>query len=441
MKRPRNPFATHVKSKYWNYTLNKDITPEQVSVATHTKYWFTCGTCKHVFEIALNHVTCGGKWCGYCSSPPKHLCDDNSCNACYLKSFASHYRAAHWHPTLNEATMPRDVFKSSSAKYWFSCVACKHDFDMQLDSVISHSWCIFCANQKLCEDEQCTPCYAKSLASHPRVAYWHPVLNIGETPRHIFQHSGKTQWFTCNTCNHDINLRVAEVTCRTGWCGYCSTPTKRLCHDVQCVFCHNKSFASHPRAVYWHPTLNKKKIPRNVCKFSNVKYWFQCQCGNDFNMRLNNVTSSNNNWCPRCSTGRTEKLVGEILGQLLKVPFPTCYEKWNRNPDTGYQLELDMYNAALKFALEYDGPQHHGFHPFFHRNDIENWYKQQRRDAVKSWNCLMNGVTLLRIPHTYSYQDPVALEAFLCSSLHSLSSRPYGVQRLGLLPTPVVNVE
>ena len=48
--------------------------------------------CNHIFDISLNDIN-AGYWCPYCSNPPKKLCNNNECQQCYLKSFASHKNA------------------------------------------------------------------------------------------------------------------------------------------------------------------------------------------------------------------------------------------------------------------------------------------------------------------------------------------------------------
>ena len=42
---------------------------------------------------------------------------------------------------------------------------CKHHFDMQLDSITSGHWCKYCANQALCDNDDCKICFEKSFAS------------------------------------------------------------------------------------------------------------------------------------------------------------------------------------------------------------------------------------------------------------------------------------
>ena len=51
---------------------------------------------------------------------------------------------------------PIQVFKSSGNKYWFDC-NCGHQFNIRLADIngIQSSWCSYCANRKLCDNEEC----------------------------------------------------------------------------------------------------------------------------------------------------------------------------------------------------------------------------------------------------------------------------------------------
>lgn len=104
-------FANCSKSIYWS-SLN-NVKPNEVSYGTDKKYLFDC-ECGHIFSISPNSITSGNKWCGFCSNPPKKLCDNKDCKKCLEKSFASHPKSAFW-SNLNNL-MPRQIFKSSEKK-------------------------------------------------------------------------------------------------------------------------------------------------------------------------------------------------------------------------------------------------------------------------------------------------------------------------------------
>ena len=133
-------FANHPRSANWHPTLNGTTTPRQVTRATSKKYQFKCDKCPHNFPASLDKVN-NGKWCPYCSN--KKLCGDADCMTCHEKSFASHSRAANWHPTLNGTTTPRDVTRSTHKKYWVVCEK-GHNFDSAPANVTRGKWCPVC---------------------------------------------------------------------------------------------------------------------------------------------------------------------------------------------------------------------------------------------------------------------------------------------------------
>jgi very-short-patch-repair endonuclease len=198
----------------------------------------------------------------------------------YDRSFASNEeRAACWHITKNGVVKPRDVFKSSGKKYWFTCDN-GHDFDTQLNNVTNNrNWCPSC-HQK--------PSYEQSFASNEeRAACWHATKNGKVKPRDVFKSApNKKYWFTCDN-NHDFDIRLNDVT-GGHWCSSChQTPS------------YEQSFASNEKRVAcWHITKNGDVKPRDVFKSSRKKYWFTCDNGHDFDIRLNHVTGGN--WCPSC---------------------------------------------------------------------------------------------------------------------------------------------
>jgi len=89
----------------------------------------------------------------------------------FERSFASHTKSKFW--SENNELKPNQVFKNTHKKYWFDCDKCIHHFKISLHSInIKNNWCIFCANQKLCEKEECKECFEKSFASHHKSKFW-----------------------------------------------------------------------------------------------------------------------------------------------------------------------------------------------------------------------------------------------------------------------------
>jgi len=63
------------------------------------------------------------------------------------------------------------------------------------------------------------------------------------------------------------------------------------------------TFASHMKAVYWSD--NNLLKPNEVALNSHKKFWFDCDCGHEFESSLLNINQANN-WCPYCSNKPTK---------------------------------------------------------------------------------------------------------------------------------------
>ena len=58
------------------------------------------------------------------------------------------------------------------------------------------------------------------------------------------------------------------------------------------------TFDSHPKSKFWS---NRNSIkPCDIALNSHKKFWFDCECGHDFESNLVNINKGNN-WCPYCS--------------------------------------------------------------------------------------------------------------------------------------------
>lgn len=293
-------FASHEKIQFWCSLKNDPVIPTQVFKGSSDKYWFTCEKCKHDFNTALVDISSSGNWCPFCSSPPKRLCS-NECSVCFSKSFASHDRAVCWTYSKNSKT-PREVFKRSNKKFWFTCDLCFHNFNTALTSITSGIWCPFCASQKLCDLDTCQSCFDKSFSNHVKSTFWHSTKNLPVTPRQVFKQSSNNKyWFHCAACNHEFDAKLANIVSLGQWCPFCAHTV--LCNNDTCQRCHEISFASDENSKYWHPTKNASVTPRQVFRQSSNKYWFHCAaCDHDFDATL--AALAQGGWCPFCSHHR-----------------------------------------------------------------------------------------------------------------------------------------
>jgi very-short-patch-repair endonuclease len=199
------------------------VKPNEVALNSHKKFWFDC-ECGHTFESNLLNINKGNNWCGFCSNPPKKLCD---CNNCHNKSFASHPKSICW---LDENNIsPNKVFKCADRKkFKFKCDKCIHTFEINLkDIVVKGHWCSYCSHQKLCENKECKMCWNNSFASVERSKYLHDKT---KNPRMLFKSTNKKYKFDCEKCKKSFESPLSAIT-NGNWCSFCVNKTEQLLFD------------------------------------------------------------------------------------------------------------------------------------------------------------------------------------------------------------------
>ena len=105
-----------------------------------------------------------------------------------------------------------------------------------------------------------------------------------------------------------------------------------------------------------------------------------------------------------------------IFEKTYNAPFKTIRPSFLRYDKTGKNLELDGYNSNLNIGFEYQGKQHDEYTPYFHKNGISDFHKQQERDQFKKDTCEKLGINLVYIPHTVKMQN---LESYIKNELYT----------------------
>jgi very-short-patch-repair endonuclease len=137
--------------------------------------------------------------------------------------------------------------------------------------------------------------YEKSFASHPKSQFW-SSMNEG-LPEDYALNSHKKFIFDCDKCNHNFKQDLNHINTWNRWCPYCTN--QKLCNNIDCNDCFNKSFASHPKSQFWS---NKNIVSsRDVYKNSNIQYLFNCFiCKHHFKISPNKINQMDR-WCYFCS--------------------------------------------------------------------------------------------------------------------------------------------
>jgi very-short-patch-repair endonuclease len=399
-------FASHEKALYWNYEKNNNINPRNVFKNSVQKYFFNCTTCNHYFDTNLNNIN-NKKWCPYCAIPSRKLCNNNKCKICYEKSFASHEMAKYWNVEKNNNINPRDVFNNANTKYYFNCDKCNHYFYIQLNSlnyITKSLYCPYCSDtlSKLCDNNDCKSCYDRSFASHEMAKYWNYEKNNNINPREVFKNTHTEYNFNCKKCNHNFAIQLSFLNRKYNniYCPYCMNTQSELCDDNNCKLCLERSFASHEKALYWNYEKNNNISPRNIFKYSHVKYYFNCdKCQVCFKISLADI-SSKNIWCSICKN-KTEKIVYDfLLLNNFDIKKEAKFE-WSKNNDTNAYFRYDFCIEYYKLIIEIDGIQH--FKNIIHwKNDYK---ENQSRDKYKMEIALNEGYSIIRILQEDIYKN------------------------------------
>ena len=398
-------FASHEKSQYWS-SKNGDITPRNVLQSSNKKYWFDC-SCNHTFDKLLSGVS-GGGWCPYCAN--QKLCDNHECQSCFEKSFACHEKSIYW-SHKNGDILPRNIFKSSGIKYWIDC-PCSHTFDITMANLSSGYWCPYCSSppQKLCADDKCQLCFDKSFASHEKSTYW-SSKNGEIKPRDVFLSSSKQKMvFDCSKCFHSFDKIVSSITTNNSWCPYCAIPSKMLCNDQDCLFCHERSFASHEKSKHW--SRKNVLIPRQVLKHSNKKYWMDCEkCKLSFEIALGHACTGN--WCSFCKHKTEGKLYDKLLPTYTSI-VTQFKQEWCRKVQ---ELRFDFCILERHIIIELDGRQHF--------QQVQNWsspQEQHENDLYKQQCANENGFSVIRILQEDVWNDTYDWCKALCDTIEEINT-------------------
>lgn len=245
-------FAAHPKSKC---LVDKTLDPRKLIGGNCKKYDFLCDICNHTFQIQLVSVK-AGCWCPYCCIPPKMLCNDDECEKCFDRSFASHPKSKYLTDT---SINPRMISIQNDKSYSFDCDKCSHQFTKPIYSITSKnnpSWCPYCVNQKLCD---CLHCFYKSFASHPKSVF---VVDKSIHLSKITLGADKKLMFECDVCLSKFESAVYHVTSKNNprWCPFCSNKSEKILHEYLLTI--------YPDIIYQYRVewcKNKNHLPFDIC--------------------------------------------------------------------------------------------------------------------------------------------------------------------------------
>lgn len=284
---------------------------------------------------------------------------------------------------------------SISKKLKWRC-GCGYVWVAIFDNIKSGTWCPKCAkNIPLTLKEVCQiaiekdgKCLSNKYVNNNTNLLWE--CKNSHVWKDTFTHIREGRW--CTKCNRAIRLEQyskneLKIACRLaeengGLClssEYKNSKTSMLwkcknnhiwksvlssvkqghwCHKCSIIVKATKKKEKNYKSIYKIMVEKNGKSLSNKYVNSNTYMLWECENGHIWSAKFSYIKSGS--WCPRCSVGKTQKKLTNILEDI----FPDCkiysnYKgfQWLKVSKYGKQ-EIDIYIPELKLAVEYDGEQH-----------------------------------------------------------------------------------
>lgn len=149
-----------------------------------------------------------------------------------------------------------------------------------------------------------------------------------------------------------------------------------------------------------------KCISRQYCSNHEHLIW-ECASGHQWSATYANI-SHGKTWCPVCKCSRSQDLCASIISNLLnEKPLKNIRPYWLRNPNTGRNLEIDMYFPNNKVAVEYNGEQHYKTTYF---NSVGDSLDEiRKRDRLKK-NIIKSSTDMVKSFIIFTYRNVLSEE-------------------------------
>lgn len=264
--------------------------------------------------------------------------------------------AAEWHPTLNGKLTPDQVPPKSGRKFWWLCPK-GHSYDATgANRTKNSSQCPYCGGSKVCDDN-CLATLRPDVA-----AMWHPTKNGHLTSQDVTIGSGTRVWWRCQD-GHDYSRSVTEQVRRVN----CPTCSGRNLAPENSVAGRLPHFASQ-----WHPTKNGSTMPIDVHAGSDVKVWWVCSNGHEFDQSPKQ--RGNGYGCRFCAGFEASET------NNLQVRYPSIAARWHPTKNDPFLPTAITAQTKQKFWFVCQNGHDSQFSPA----ELVDAYKKGREPC---WQC------------------------------------------------------
>lgn len=191
----------------WHSTLNKGVTPHDVTSNNIRVFWWQCFECKSPYDMEISHRRKSG--CPYCGG--KRVNHTNSLASLFPKL------ASEWHPTLNGNLTPNDITRSSNKEVWWQCIEHpQHVWKVMVYSRTDlNTNCPYCSNQKVLRG------YNDLWTTNPELAK--QLANLEDGYKYTVGNSRKKLDWICPHCGEIVKSKTIGNISRSGLiCDICN---------------------------------------------------------------------------------------------------------------------------------------------------------------------------------------------------------------------------
>ena len=129
---------------------------------------------------------------------------------------------------------------------------------------------------------------------------------------------------------------------------------------------------------------------------NGIKWHCLCDCGNECDVALGNLTSGGTQSCGCLKMSHGELKINQLLTNN-NINFIQEYRP--KDSSIPFDARFDFYLPEQNYIIEFDGCQHYIIGTGLY-NTLEKVQKTQEHDKIKNEWCKNNNIPLIRIPYT-----------------------------------------
>jgi hypothetical protein len=285
--------------EYWHKKKNGNRTPDQFCAQSVIKVWWKCEK-GHEWYATIASMRYNPR-CPYCY-PGKGTSPD------YNLAVKRPDLARQWHPSKNGSLLPTQIAPFSFKKVWWKC-SNGHEWVSTAAARQNHGGCPLCARKKLESN------FNLAVSAPQVIPFWHPFKNKGRTPANFRATSSKKVWWICEK-GHEYQRTIGYMK---------QNQTCPVCRQLHIEATRNLKAENPKLAREWHPDKNGDLTPDKVRAHAQVKVWWLCPRGHEYQAAVGNRNRSDGSGrgCPYCS-GRKD-----LSKESLAILLPELAKEWH----------------------------------------------------------------------------------------------------------------